>query len=45
MRLAMEIPQVSEPGRMRIFECAACGNVEFRLTLPAEHQRPNTGIV
>jgi hypothetical protein len=30
MRLVMEIPQVSERGRVQIFECAACGNVEFR---------------
>jgi hypothetical protein len=45
MCLAMEIPQVSEPGRVQIFECAGCGNVEFRLTLPAEHHRPNTGTV
>jgi hypothetical protein len=43
MRLAMEVPQVSEPGHVQIFECAACGKVELRLALPAEHRQPNNG--
>jgi hypothetical protein len=29
MRFVIEIPQVSEPGRVQLFEWAACGNLEF----------------
>jgi hypothetical protein len=30
VRFMMTIPQVSEPGRVQIFECVAYGNLEFR---------------
>jgi hypothetical protein len=30
MRFVIEIPQVSEPGSVQIFECAAGGKIEFR---------------
>jgi hypothetical protein len=30
MRFVVEIPQVSEPGRVQIFECTACGKLEYR---------------
>jgi hypothetical protein len=30
MRFTMTLPLVSEPGRVRVFECATCGKLDFR---------------
>jgi hypothetical protein len=34
MRFVMEIPSVSEPGHVHLFECATCGKLYFRPESP-----------